>query len=100
MAVALDLDVDEFESEYVRRVGLRKSLKEFEDGDCILLDRVTRKCKVYAGRPIQCQTWPFWDSTVTTPEYWEETCAVCPGSGQGKLYSFAEIEIQRRRKSV
>ena len=89
-------DVDEFEKLYVRKVGIRRSLKEFPNGDCLLFDTDTRKCSVYEARPRQCRTWPFWDSNLRTPEDWKETCRVCKGSGEGKLHSLVEIETQRR----
>src|SRR5262245_11060880 len=64
-------DVVAFEDQYVRRVGARKSLKEFPNGDCVFLDEKTRRCTVYAARPAQCKTWPFWDSNLKTERDWE-----------------------------
>lgn len=89
-------DVDRFESLYVRKIGIRKSLKEFPDGDCVFFDGETRKCTVYGARPRQCRTWPFWDSNLRTPEDWEQTCEVCPGSGTGPLVQLEDIESQRK----
>ena len=94
LANLLELSVDEFEGKYVRKIGSRKSLVEFENGDCVFFDSKTRKCKVYEFRPRQCRTWPFWDSNISTPEAWKETCRVCPGSGQGKLYTVEEVLAQ------
>jgi len=95
LAKLVGLDVDEFESRYVRDVGKRKSLNEFANGDCVFFDGETRKCRVYSARPRQCRTWPFWDSNVRTPEAWAQTCQVCPGSGTGRLYQLGEIEAQK-----
>jgi len=95
LARLMQLPVEQFEDRYVRRVGARKSLIEFPNGDCVFFDSQTRKCTVYEARPRQCRTWPFWDSNLKTPEDWKHTCAVCPGSGQGKLHSLEEIEGQR-----
>ena len=53
---------------------------------------------VYAVRPRQCRTWPFWESNLATPEAWRHACTVCPGSGQGELIP-AE-EITRRLKVI
>ena len=89
-------DLDRFERLYVRKVGIRKSLKEFPNYDCVFLDGETRKCTVYEARPRQCRTWPFWDSNLKKPEDWRHTCDICPGSGKGKLYQIAEIEAQRK----
>ena len=94
MASLVRLSVEDFEAEYVRKVGVRKSLIEYENGDCVFFDNKSRKCAVYSARPRQCRTWPFWDSNLRTPEAWAETCKVCPGSGQGRLYQLEEIQEQ------
>ncbi len=100
LATEMEMDVDQFDRRFVRQVGADKSLVEYPDGDCILLDPDTRKCTVYESRPIQCRTWPFWDSNLKRRRDWEETCEVCPGAGVGKLYTLEKIEIQRLEKSV
>jgi Fe-S-cluster containining protein len=89
-------DLDEFRQKYARRIGVRYSLKEFPNGDCVFFDGETRKCTVYEARPRQCRTWPFWDSNLKSPEAWESACEVCPGSGTGTLYQIDEIEAQRK----
>ncbi|ELP31453.1 YkgJ family cysteine cluster protein [Rhodopirellula baltica] len=100
LAKEMKLDRDAFEDKFLRRVGNQFSLLEYPDGDCIFLDPRSRRCMVYNARPIQCRTWPFWDSTLAGPTDWAETCEVCPGAGKGQLYSFDEIEIRRKEKSV
>jgi Fe-S-cluster containining protein len=94
LAKRLDMEVIDFQTMYVRRIGVRRSLIEFENGDCVFFDNETRKCKVYEQRPRQCRTWPFWNSNIRTPETWAETCEVCPGSGKGKLYQLEAIQEQ------
>jgi Fe-S-cluster containining protein len=95
LAAEVGMAVGEFEKRYVRRIGVRKSLKERKKTyDCVFLDAETRKCQVYAARPRQCRTWPFWDSNIRTPEAWAQTCDVCPGSGTGKLYQLEAIQDQ------
>ncbi|HTQ39550.1 MAG TPA: YkgJ family cysteine cluster protein [Pirellulales bacterium] len=94
LAKLLGLAADDFEARYVRCIGTRKSLIEFDNGDCVFFDNQSRKCKVYEARPRQCRTWPFWDSNIRSPQAWQKTCEVCPGSGQGKLYSVEEVLAQ------
>jgi len=91
LARRLNLEVAEFERRYVRKVGIRKSLIEYANGDCVFFDPGTRKCTVYEDRPRQCRTWPFWASNVATEEAWQQTCEVCPGSGTGKLHSAPQV---------
>lgn len=100
IAGLLKLPVEEFEDQYTRKIGIRRSLKEFPNGDCVFFDNESRKCGVYEGRPRQCKTWPFWDSNLRTPEDWERTCEDCPGSGTGKLYKLNEIEDRRTTMKI
>ena len=93
-------DVERFEDMYVRKIGIRKSLREFPNGDCVFFDIESRRCSVYHARPRQCHTWPFWDSNLRTEEAWKQTCKICPGSGKGKLYQLEQIEVQRRTMRV
>ena len=90
-----EADIEEFERLYIRKVGVRKSLKELPNGDCIFFDSEKRLCQVYTARPRQCRTWPFWNSNLRNPKAWENTCRLCPGSGRGKLHSFDQVEAQR-----
>ena len=100
LARRLGMAADAFERKYVRNVGVRRTLKERKNYDCVFLDAKTRKCTVYEERPRQCRTWPFWNSNLRSPEAWQHTCEVCPGSGQGKLYSIETIEEQRAVISI
>jgi len=100
MAHAMQMELEAFRDKFTRRVGSRTSLVEYPDGDCIFLDPQTRGCLVYAARPTQCRTWPFWGSNLKTREDWQETCAVCPGAGTGKLYDITHIESARKQKRV
>jgi uncharacterized protein len=91
LAQSVGLNVPDFETKYVRQVGIRKSLVEYDNGDCVFFDPRTRKCTVYEARPRQCRTWPFWGSNVATPESWRHTCEVCPGSGKGPLHTADQV---------
>ena len=84
---ALDLIPGRFVNE--RQSGMRC------DGErCAALSGkigVKTACTIYAVRPGQCRTWPFWDSNLQTPKDWEHTCTICPGSGHGDLIPVEEI---------
>ncbi|MEM6688715.1 MAG: YkgJ family cysteine cluster protein [Planctomycetota bacterium] len=100
MANHLKIEVEDFKRKFTRMVDGRRSLTERQNYDCVLLDQESRKCTVYENRPIQCRTWPFWDSCVQSKKAWQATCRVCPGAGTGRLYSLDQIEIQRTEKIV
>ena len=65
---------------------IRKSLVEYENGDCVFFDGQSRGCTVYEDRPRQCRTWPFWESNIRNEAAWKDTCESCPGSGKGKSH--------------
>jgi len=101
MAGQLGISAEDFEAKYVRQIGIRRSLTEdASNGDCVFFDNKSRKCQVYENRPRQCRTWPFWKSNLRTPQAWDETCQVCPGSGKGKLYQLEAIQEQANVFSV
>src|SRR6185437_3307857 len=64
LAALVGLDTADFEKRYVRTVGVRKTLVEFDNGDCVFFDGKSRKCTVYDARPRQCRSWPFWESNT------------------------------------
>ena len=82
--------IDEVKALYTRWTSRGRTLREKLNGDCVFYD-AQEGCTVYPVRPPQCRTWPFWESNVATPETWQRTCQVCPGSGQGELISVEEI---------
>jgi len=87
--------------EHLRRVGLRYSLTEKPDGDCIFLERKDSKalCSIYPVRPLQCRTWPFWTVNLRSRAAWEQaSSSVCPGMNSGKHHTFVQIETQRTKK--
>lgn len=82
---------------YTRSTSRGQTLREKVNGDCVFYDK-TAGCTIYPVRPPQCRTWPFWESNVESPQAWEHTSAVCPGSGQGELIPVDEIT--RRLKVI
>jgi uncharacterized protein len=100
MAARVGMTAEAFESAHVRRVGVRRSLKERRGGDCVLLDPQTRKCTTYEERPRQCRTWPFWDSNLRSPEAWAEAAEACPGCNKGSLVPLETIVEQAAKIRV
>jgi Fe-S-cluster containining protein len=75
----------------VRVIGIpRISLRERDNYDCILWQE--GGCSLYAARPLQCRSYPFWSGNVSSPESWAAVSAECPGVGQGRLHSAEEID--------
>jgi uncharacterized protein len=88
LAGFLELSTAEFGRRYLRRIGRSLSLIEKPNHDCIFWDG---GCTVYAARPTQCRTFPFWPENLETPGAWEAVEHQCPGTGKGKHYDLVEI---------
>lgn len=69
------------------------ALKEKKNYDCILWEN---GCTCYESRPVQCSTYPFWTWMINDRETWEECGKTCPGINNGKLWSRAEIEENKK----
>jgi uncharacterized protein len=93
----IGVSTDEFRGRHARLEYRGYTLREKVNGDCIFFDRA-KGCTVYPVRPRQCRTWPFWESNIATEEAWENTRAICPGSGNGELIQ--EEEITRRMRVI
>jgi len=64
------------------------SLRERSNKDCILWDS---GCLVYTARPLQCSTFPFWETIVASAQTWETAASGCPGMNSGVLHSAQAI---------
>jgi Fe-S-cluster containining protein len=96
---------------YCRKIGGRISLKETRtpqgNYDCVFLKQVAaekkpgqvalprRICGIYAVRPLQCRTWPFWDGNLASKENWNTAAKRCPGMNGGRSYNREQIEALR-----
>jgi Fe-S-cluster containining protein len=90
LAIRLGMSENAFRRDYTRREGDQRTLIEKPNNDCIFYDARVG-CTVYEQRPRQCRSWPFWDSNLKTERHWRKTVEICPGSGEGRLYTIDEI---------
>jgi len=93
LAAGQKMDRGGFVKTYCRWVsyfqGEVLSLKEKANKDCIFWDS---GCTVYEGRPLQCRTFPFWESIVISEKAWEIAATGCPGMNCGVLHTASEID--------
>ena len=92
---------DELRKKYLKRIGLRCSIKEEHNTkDCVFLtgSNGEKGCAIYNFRPMQCRTWPFWQSILTSEYDWNATATRCPGINKGRLYTFEEIQKLKKQK--
>jgi len=79
------MDLEEFSLSYCRSLevegGTVLSLREKPGYDCIFLEG--GRCTVYAARPVQCRTYPFWEEILESETSWKSEATNCPGIGAG-----------------
>ena len=88
------MEAEAFRERHTRRVGRRRSLLEHANGDCEFLATTPdgrRVCSVYQARPLQCRTWPFWQSNVSSRRAWAGAALGCPGMNKGALHELPVI---------
>ncbi|MCI5209847.1 MAG: YkgJ family cysteine cluster protein [Candidatus Electrothrix sp. ATG2] len=79
IADAKGVSPNAFARQYVRQIKGHLSLKERiinNEHFCCFLDPVDRFCTIYAYRPEQCRTFPFWDEFK---ENSDNLLLTCPG---------------------
>jgi Fe-S-cluster containining protein len=94
LAAHLGLSLGDFGRRYLRRVDTRISLMEKKNHDCVFWDD-DRGCTVYAARPSQCRTYPFWSQVVKTRKAWREEAARCPGIALAPAPAPADAPVRR-----
>ena len=64
----------------------------FREGRCSFLDPTTQRCTVYAARPVQCRTFPFWPELVGPDGWRDELRQLCEGVDRGEAVPRENIE--------
>lgn len=93
LAEALGMSRDNFTRKLLRNTPAGLALVDGPGGDCPLLEE-NGGCRVYASRPMQCRTWPWWRENLASPNAWANAGRRCPGIGAGEPHSRFFIEIE------
>lgn len=96
IATALGLSTNTFTRRYCERADGIWKLKDPPGKDCVFLK--DKRCSVYAARPTQCRTWPFWPEVMNARTWSKEVARFCPGVGRGRVWNKAEVEAQLREQ--
>lgn len=90
LAAFFSLNLRTFTHRFCIRDDDRYRIQDLPDASaCRFL--VDRTCSVYAARPTQCRTWPFWPELMRKPTWEKEVARFCPGVGRGRLVPPEEI---------
>jgi Fe-S-cluster containining protein len=98
LCAALNIQYGDFLETYCRWVPSdnresQLSLKEKQNYDCVFWSpKYGEGCSVYESRPLQCRTFPFWTSVMSSKKKWKMTAKDCPGMDQGTFYSQDSIK--------
>ncbi len=99
-AIALHLKIPtvEFTRKYCDKYHGAFHLKEDpKNPDCLFLKN--KGCSVYAARPTQCRTWPFWPEVMSPKAWKKEIVSFCPGVKKGRIVPAKEIELQMKEQT-
>lgn len=109
IADKIGVPLETFLAEYTRDTSYGRSIKDLRLAgatgyDCLFLDRETvpgkARCSIYEVRPMQCRTWPFWGSNLTSRDEWNESGKSCPGLNTGPLHPTEHIRLTRERVDI
>ena len=84
----LELDRKTFVEYFLYPYSGEFSIREDYTGRCIFFEN---GCSIYPVRPLQCRTYPFWFTNLSSGQAWNDTSKTCKGIGSGKLYSKKEV---------
>ena len=83
MAEELDVKVETLRDRYLRLIPREgkwsiRTREESEDDRCIFLNEKNH-CSLYAARPTQCRTFPWWPQIVASDHDWKVAAKTCEG---------------------
>ena len=62
-------------------------------GRCTFLQK-DNTCSIYAVRPLQCQTYPYWPEIMISKTLWDNEAVRCEGINTGQRVEAEHIEKQ------
>lgn len=87
----LGLTLRWFKRRYLRRTPQGELVINNQGGGrCVFLAKDNR-CAVYAARPLQCRTYPFWPEVVRSRAMWRGEARRCEGIDHGQVIPVTRI---------
>jgi hypothetical protein len=91
LASAVGLAVAETRERYTFRDENGWTELDFSAGRCAMLETATNLCTIYASRPTQCRTFPFWPEMIRRGGWTAEAKRICEGVGNGRVVPKDEV---------
>lgn len=82
----------DFRKAYIKEIGGLFTIDDKDDGQCIMLEARTNRCRIYEVRPRQCSSFPFWPDILKNQVTWAKEGTLCRGINNGSLWTCAEIQ--------
>lgn len=96
LAAHFELTIAEFKARHTKKDDGHVVLR-MDGPACPYLDG--SRCSVYAARPEQCRTFPFWPENLRSRSGWEALASFCPGVGVGDRVPLYTIREQLRSRT-
>lgn len=96
IAGELGMEFAKFAATMLRSTLSGLALVDDSRGDCPLLGE-DGLCRVYAQRPLQCRTWPWWSENLSDPGAWARAASSCPGMNRGPVHSALQIDCEKAK---
>ena len=88
IASYLKIETRPFLEQYTYPFKDSRSIREDSSGRCLFFDE---GCRIYAVRPLQCRSFPFWFGNIRNRQRWQAVSRECPGIGVGPLFDRERI---------
>jgi len=93
---ALGVGLAWFRRRYLVALGEGALGLRIERGRCVFLR--DNRCRIYAVRPVQCRTYPWWPELLVNAAVFAAEGARCEGIGRGAVVPRARIETALRQQ--
>jgi len=91
IAEFLEAPTELFQKWFTKDADGHLALVDGPEEHCVFLEDGV--CTIYPVRPKQCRTYPFWPENMKTNAHWNLTKKMCPGIGEGRLFSAKDISM-------
>ena len=73
------------------------TLRFTDKNHCVFLNR-DNTCRIYAVRPVQCRTYPWWPELLASKKAWHQEARRCEGIDNGKRVAVNRIIASLRQQ--